>query len=119
MYGEFTKADLQDLMVVKNRDGMYRLVCNNMLIGKFNYGLLDDYHDDLTHSNNDSLDIMQVYYPIRYLYPMLVAEDPDKEKIDMIHSVCDKLKLRWERNEEITKERLDELLGYDLIVGGG
>lgn len=116
---EFTKTDLQNRMVVKNRDGEYKIVCDNMLMGRLRFGKLSDYNDDLTHIRFDNLDIMQIYYPINYLYPMLVAEDPDREKIDMIHGCCDGLILRWERNEQITKESLDELVGYELIVGGG
>ena len=57
----FTPSDLKDGMVVEYRKGGIRFVFDGSLLGEVLFGELKDYNKDLSHYNNDRLDIIKVY----------------------------------------------------------
>ena len=57
----FTLSDLKDGMVVEYRKGGIRFVFDGSLLGEVLFGELKDYNKDLSHYNNDRLDIIKVY----------------------------------------------------------
>ena len=57
----FTLSDLKDEMVVEDRKGGIRFVFDGSLLGEVLFGELKDYNKDLSHYNNDRLDIIKVY----------------------------------------------------------
>ena len=58
---DFTLDDLEDGMVVEYRKGGIRFVFDGSLLGEVLFGELKDYNKDLSHYNNDRLDIIKVY----------------------------------------------------------
>ena len=57
----FTLADLENGMVIEYRKGGIRFVFDGSLLGEVLFGELKDYNKDLSHYNNDRLDIIKVY----------------------------------------------------------
>ena len=118
----FTKADLEDGMIIELRDGRYY-----MYFKKFNTGVryegfisLDDYNDDLTYDDYDSsalnnYDIVAVYNPknlttldfaLQVKYADLIWKRPKKVRMT-IKEIEKKLGIK---NLEIIeeKEKFDE-----------
>lgn len=67
MYKTFTKDMLENGMIIKNREGEFRLMLNNCLIGEIHYGTLDNYSADLRSITNSNFDVMEVYAKIDVL----------------------------------------------------
>lgn len=61
MQKEFTKADLEDGMVVEQRDGDMYLVLAGMVVRKRGYNRIGDYDDDLKCAGYTGGDIVKVY----------------------------------------------------------
>ena len=59
--GDFTLDDLENGMVIEYRKGGIRFVFDGSLLGEVLFGELKDYNKDLSHYNNDRLDIIKVY----------------------------------------------------------
>ena len=57
----FTLDDLENGMVIEYRKGGIRFVFDGSLLGEVLFGELKDYNKDLSHYNNDRLDIIKVY----------------------------------------------------------
>ena len=57
----FTLDDLEDGMAIEYRKGGIRFVFDGSLLGEVLFGELKDYNKDLSHYNNDRLDIIKVY----------------------------------------------------------
>lgn len=57
----FTLSDLEDGMAIEYRKGGIRFVFDGSLLGEVLFGELKDYNKDLSHYNNDRLDIIKVY----------------------------------------------------------
>ena len=111
----FTKADLEDGMIMKTRDGRYY-----MYFKKFNTGVryegfisIDEYNDDLTYdddySSNNMCDIVAVYNPknlttldfeSQIKYANLIWERPKKVRMT-IKEIEEKLGIK---NLEIIEE---------------
>ena len=101
---EFEKFDLNNLMVVENRQGERFMVVGDNLIGMFKSALLSDYKDDLCcrHNNTEELDIIKVYDTI----PVLgMLYDP-------------KLTLLWERELalKVTRADIEEKFGCRVEI---
>ena len=124
MEKEFTKSDLKNRMVVRQRCGTYKVVMDNYLLGAIQYGDLDtDYNDDLTSKINRDYDIMEIYGRIKMLYPFLFADRPDIKKLYSVHIPKDELIFMWKRIEigrEITVEEIEQKFGCKVkrIVNG-
>ena len=112
MQKEFTKADLEDGMVVEYRCKDYgkRMVVGNMLIGEDGSHRLEAYENDLTQGYAESqLSIIRVY--------KIKNERNFKHIMD-----DDNLELIWERKErkkmtvEEMREKLEELTGEEIEV---
>ena len=106
---EFTKADLEDGMVVKYRDGDKRMVINEALIGEDGYEYRHCFREDLTHRYFKDLDIVGVYAIQEY-----------NNFADMLSDY--NLELIWERTKskkmtvEEMKQKLEELTGEEIEV---
>lgn len=112
MQKEFTKADLEDGMVVEYRCKDYgkRMVVGNMLIGEDGSHRLEAYENDLTQGYAESqLSIIRVY--------KIKNERNFKHIMD-----DDNLELIWERKErkkmtvEEMRKKLEELTGEEIEV---
>lgn len=112
MQKEFTKADLEDGMVVEYRCKDYgkRMVVGNMLIGEDGSHRLEAYENDLTQGYAESqLSIIRVY--------KIKNERNFKHIMD-----DDNLELIWERKErkkmtvEEMRQKLEELTGEEIEV---
>lgn len=112
MQKEFTKADLEDGMVVEYRCKDYgkRMVVGNMLIGEDGSHRLEAYENDLTQGYTESqLSIIRVY--------KIKNERNFKHIMD-----DDNLELIWERKErkkmtvEEMRKKLEELTGEEIEV---
>lgn len=112
MQKEFTKADLEDGMVVEYRCKDYgkRMVVGNMLIGEDRSHRLEAYENDLTQGYAESqLSIIRVY--------KIKNERNFKHIMD-----DDNLELIWERKErkkmtvEEMQKKLEELTGEEIEV---
>lgn len=112
MQKEFTKADLEDGMVVEYRCKDYgkRMVVGNMLIGEDGSHRLEAYENDLTQGYAESqLSIIRVY--------KIKNERNFKHIMD-----DDNLELIWERKErkkmtvEEMQKKLEELTGEEIEV---
>ena len=110
MQKEFTKADLEDGMVVKYNDNCFgkRLVIGGFLIGEDGYADLGDYNENLKSMASD-LEIVRVY-KIKHMGKF--------SSIMKNH----KLELIWERKEpkkmtvEEMRKKLEELTGEEIEV---
>ena len=109
MQKEFTKADLEDGMVVKHRNGDKRMVISEALIGEDGYADRNCFREDLTHRYFKDLDIVGVYAIQEY-----------NNFADMLSDY--NLELIWERTEskkmtvEEMKQKLEELTGEEIEV---
>lgn len=112
MQKEFTKADLEDGMVVEYRCKDYgkRMVVGNMLIGEDGSHRLEAYENDLTQGYAESqLSIIRVY--------KIKNERNFKHIMDDVN-----LELIWERKEpkkmtvEEMRQKLEELTGEEIEV---
>lgn len=103
MIENFTKDMLQTGMVIKNREGDYRLVINNMLVGENYYGDLYLYSDDMRSGCNHEFDVMEVYTKIKVLR-------------DIKH--INPGRLLWTRKEprEITMGEIEEKFGCKVKI---
>lgn len=108
---EFTKADLEDGMVVEQRDGDMYLVLAGKTVRKGGYNRIDCYTDDLKWEGYTGGDIVKVYR----ITP---------ESLRRIEDVFIKsnLELIWERKEpkkmtvEEMRQKLKELTGEEIEV---
>lgn len=108
---EFTKADLEDGMVVEQRDGNMYLVLAGKTVRKGAYNRIDGYTDDLKWEGYTGGDIVKVYR----ITP---------ESLRRIEDVFIKsnLELIWERKEpkkmtvEEMRQKLEELTGEEIEV---
>ncbi len=108
---EFTKADLEDGMVVEQRDGNMYLVLAGMAVRKCGYNEMNCYTDDLKCKGYTGGDIVKVYR----ITP---------ESLRCIEDVFIKsnLELIWERKEpkkmtvEEMRQKLEELTGEEIEV---
>lgn len=107
---EFTKADLEGGMVVELRNGERLLVTREYWVG--NYRCFDRiiFSDDLTHKNDEKLDVIKVF---RVRDPRCLVEVFDDRTLGLI----------WERKEEpdfteMTVAEIEEKLGYKIKVVG-
>jgi len=111
MNKEFTKADLEDGMVVEQRDGDMYLVLAGMAVRKRGYNRIGDYDDDLKCAGYTGGDIVKVYR----ITP---------GSLGCIKDVFIKgnLELIWERKEpkkmtiEEMRQKLEELTGEEIEV---
>ena len=108
---EFTKADLEDGMVVEQRDGNMYLVLAGMAVRKGGRNNIGGYDDDLKWEGYTGGDIVKVYR----ITP---------ESLRRIEDVFIKsnLELIWERKEpkkmtvEEMRQKLEELTGEEIEV---
>lgn len=108
---EFTKADLEDGMVVEQRDGNMYLVLAGKTVRKGEYNRIDGYTDDLKWEGYTGGDIVKVYR----ITP---------ESLRRIEDVFIKsnLELIWERKKlkkmtvEEMRMKLEELTGEEIEV---
>lgn len=109
MMDKFTKADLNDGMVVEYSNGKRRLVLNNVLVGKDGHYELNQYTGDLKDKESSERDIMRVF------------------KIAIISTLdrmfnIENLELIWERNEtkrmtaEEMRQKLEEMTGDKIEI---
>lgn len=111
MQKEFTKADLEDGMVVGQRDGNMYLVLAGKAVRKGRCNHIDGYTDDLKWEGYTGGDIVKVYR----ITP---------ESLGCIEDVFIKnnLELIWERTEtkkmtiEEMRQKLEELTGEEIKV---
>lgn len=111
MQKEFTKADLEDGMVVGQRDGNMYLVLAGKAVRKGGCNYIDGYTDDLKWEGYTGGDIVKVYR----ITP---------ESLGCIEDVFIKnnLELIWERTEtkkmtiEEMRQKLEELTGEEIEV---
>lgn len=108
---EFTKADLEDGMVVEQRDGDMYLVLAGMVVRKRGYNRIGDYDDDLKCAGYTGGDIVKVY---RITPGSLGC-------VEHVFIKCN-LELIWERKEpkkmtvEEMRQKLEELTGEEIEV---
>lgn len=111
MQKEFTKADLEDGMVVEQRDGDMYLVLAGMVVRKRGYNRIGDYDDDLKCAGYTGGDIVKVY---RITPGSLGC-------VEHVFIKCN-LELIWERKEpkkmtvEEMRKKLEELTGEQIEV---
>lgn len=108
---EFTKADLEDGMVVEQRDGDMYLVLAGKTVRKGEYNRIDGYTDDLKWAGYKGGDIVKVYRitpgSLRRIEDVFIKSN---------------LELIWERTEskkmtvEEMKQKLEELTGEKIEV---
>lgn len=111
MQKKFTKSDLEDGMVVEQRDGDMYLVLAGMVVRKIGYNRMGNYDDDLKCIGYTGGDIVKVYR----ITP---------ESLGCIEDVFIKsnLELIWERTElkkmtvEEMRKKLEELTGEEIEV---
>lgn len=111
MQKEFTKSDLEDGMVVEQRDGDMYLVLAGMVVRERGYNRIGDYDDDLKCAGYTGGDIVKVYR----ITPGSLGCIKDV-------FIKDNLELIWERKEpkkmtvEEMREKLEELTGEEIEV---
>ena len=111
MQKKFTKADLEDGMVVEQRDGGMYLVLAGMVVRKRGYNRIGDYDDDLKCAGYTGGDIVKVYR----ITPGLLKCIEDV-------FIKNNLELIWERKEpkkmtvEEMRQKLEELTGEEIEV---
>ena len=111
MQKEFTKADLEDGMVVEQRDGNMYLVLAGKAVRKGRCNHIDGYTDDLTWEGYKGGDIVKVYRitpgSLRCIEDVFIKNN---------------LELIWERKErkkmtiEEMRKKLEELTGEQIEV---
>ncbi len=111
MQKEFTKADLEDGMVVEQRDGDMYLVLAGMVVRKRGYNRIGDYDDDLKCAGYTGGDIVKVY-----------RITPGSLGCVEHVFIKNNLELIWERKEpkkmtvEEMRQKLEELTGEGIEV---
>lgn len=111
MNKEFTKADLEDGMVVEQRDGDMYLVLAGMVVRKRGYNRIGDYDDDLKCAGYTGGDIVKVY-----------RITPGSLGCVEHVFIKNNLELIWERKEpkkmtvEEMRQKLEELTGEGIEV---
>jgi hypothetical protein len=108
---EFTKSDLKTGMVVRYRDGEYRILIDKVLTGIGGFNVLSLYNDSLLGVNASNVDIVAVYN-------MCNARPID------IYLKGEHLTLIWERTEqtpaqkemEVLQAKMDELQEQIKVV---
>lgn len=111
MQKKFTKADLEDGMVVEQRDGDMYLVLAGMVVRKRGYNRIGDYDDDLKCAGYTGGDIVKVY---RITPGSLGC-------VEHVFIKCN-LELIWERKErkkmtvEEMRQKLEGLTGEEIEV---
>lgn len=111
MQKEFTKADLEDGMVVEQIDGDMYLVLAGMVVRKRGYNRIGDYDDDLKCAGYTGGDIVKAYR----ITPGSLGCIEDV-------FIKNNLELIWERKEpkkmtvEEMREKLEELTGEEIEV---
>ena len=111
MQKKFTKADLEDGMVVEQRDRDMYLVLAGMVVRKRGYNRIGDYDDDLKCAGYTGGDIVKVY---RITPGSLGC-------VEHVFIKCN-LELIWERKEpkkmtvEEMQKKLEELTGEEIEV---
>lgn len=108
---EFTKADLEDGMVVEQRDGNMYLVLAEEVVRKCGYNEMNCYADDLKCKGYTEGDIVKVYRitpeSLRHIEDVFIKSN---------------LELIWERTEskkmtvEEMRKKLEELTGEEIEV---
>lgn len=111
MQKEFTKADLEDGMVVEQRDGDMYLVLAGMVVREREYNRIVGYTDDLKWAGYKGGDIVKVYRitpgSLRCIEDVFIKNN---------------LELIWERKEpkkmtvEEMRKKLEELTGEEIEV---
>lgn len=111
MQREFTKSDLEDGMVVEQRDGDMYLVLAGMVVRKIGYNRMGNYDDDLKCIGYTGGDIVKVY-----------RISPKSLKCIGDVFIKNNLELIWERKEqkkmtvEEMRQKLEELTGEEIEV---
>lgn len=111
MQKEFTKADLEDGMVVEQRDGDMYLVLAGMVVRKRGYNRIGDYDDDLKCAGYTRGDIVKVYR----------ITPGSLRCVEHVFIKCN-LELIWERKEpkkmtiEEMRQKLEELTEEEIEV---
>lgn len=111
MQREFTKSDLEDGMVVEQRDGDMYLVLAGMVVRKIGYNRMGNYDDDLKCIGYTGGDIVKVY-----------RISPKSLKCIGDVFIKNNLELIWERKEpkkmtvEEMREKLEELTGEEIEI---
>ena len=102
MRNKFTKADLEDGMIVRNASSRYYMYLKKFdRLGSYFLSIsMEEFNDDLTHANNSALDIVAVYVPSKL------------NSFDFDNEVCSS-DIVWERPEPITMtiSEIEEKLG--------
>ena len=111
MQKKFTKADLEDGMVVEQRDGDMYLVLAGMVVRERGYNRIVGYTDDLKWAGYKGGDIVKVYRitpgSLRCIEDVFIKNN---------------LELIWERKEpkkmtvEEMRKKLEELTGEEIEV---
>lgn len=107
---EFTKADLQNGMVIRYRNGEKRIILNSNIMGNGCFIPFEQMNDNLTHYANNDYDIIKVYRSSG-----CTINDYLKD-----HN----LTLIWERKEkpepvEMTIEEICKALGKEIKIVKG
>lgn len=110
---EFTKADLEDGMVVELRNGKHLLVIKRgkkiKMLTETQYYSGDDVTDDLREKNisekRGELDIVKVFAPA-----------PLEKVANVLNLIEMKGEMLWERREKMTLEEIEQELGYKIEI---
>ena len=109
---EFTKADLQDGMVVELRNGKHLLVVKRgkklKMLTETQYYSGEDVTEDLKQKNNEKrgeLDIVKVFAPA-----------PLEKVANVLNLIEMKGEMLWERREEMTLAEVEKELGYKIKI---
>ena len=109
---EFTKADLEDGMVVELRNGKHLLVIKRgkkiKMLTETQYYSGEDVTEDLKQKNSEKrgeLDIVKVFAPAHL------------EKVANVLNLIEmKGEMLWERREKMTLEEIEQELGYKIEI---
>jgi hypothetical protein len=101
---QFTKSDLKTGMVVRYRDGEYRILIDKVLTGIGGFNVLSLYNDSLLGVNASNVDIVAVYN-------MCNARPID------IYLKGEHLTLIWERTEQTPAQKEMEVLQSQIDKG--
>ena len=99
-----TKSDLQNGMVIEQRNGDCRLVLNGKMIDKHGFSELGRHTESLKSELSESLDIVKIY------------SVNAKSTSEIFLSEC--LTLLWERKEpkKMTVSEIAKELGYEIEI---
>ena len=109
---EFTKADLEDGMVVELRNGKHLLVIKRgkkiKMLTETQYYSGEDVTEDLKQKNSEKrgeLDIVKVFAPA-----------PLEKVANVLNLIEMKGEMLWERREKMTLEEIEQELGYKIEI---